>query len=387
MSTHDSLDLFFPTLDLDSLMQTRSLTLHFTHPEDQWERTIYRLSTLAYILPDFQNLVSFSLTIHGSSTGICPHVSAKNISEVIDALPQSCVNLEIDTGGFEAREDETQDYLCNFIRRVLPRMRNVRLVVSKLCPTMFGYGQPLLLSTANPGHSGWQPIQMPHIETMVIVSAMFVDDPVNDRTIHANWFPCCGVSAPAWLDDFPQPRIQTAWQVATAALLRVAESGGVPAAARLFVTGYTSDRAVNRGEPGMPFLLRSEMVSKKSWVIPVTSWAVRRVRQMNRAWDDAREEGLDREVAGMGSLLSIKLLCGLGYLVEDRVWRHGSLDGRLPASLFEADDSPFAGEFVEPPQGAALASRTVGPETVDTPSEINEYEVLNPAGVKEIWWS
>ncbi|KAL8693312.1 MAG: hypothetical protein Q9218_001831 [Villophora microphyllina] len=65
------------------------------------------------------------------------------IAKLLDALPNSCVDLDLDTGG---REDDQDcgfhdsmwcDHLCTAVRGLLPRLRHLRLRLGSLCANLF----------------------------------------------------------------------------------------------------------------------------------------------------------------------------------------------------------------------------------------------------------
>lgn len=57
------------------------------------------------------------------------------LARLVDALPQSCVNLEIDTSGMDFYAPGSA-HLCDNIRAFLPRARNLRIRLSTLCHAM-----------------------------------------------------------------------------------------------------------------------------------------------------------------------------------------------------------------------------------------------------------
>ena len=104
-----------------------------------------------------RNLVSFSLRIsklplngetseteahYNEPWGVC--ISTSILERLLKALPEACIDLELDTKG---REDEadcrfwpgTYDsaHLCLTLQNILPRLRHFRLRLKSLCPSLF----------------------------------------------------------------------------------------------------------------------------------------------------------------------------------------------------------------------------------------------------------
>jgi len=116
----------------------------------QWNN----LNTLADIVrANMTGLVSFSLCIYkfppGGGTGdhwsvpLGAWMKTGTIASLLDALPSSCMDLELDTRG---REDDRvcefypvygSTHLCSIVRSLLPRLRHLRLRLGTLCSHLF----------------------------------------------------------------------------------------------------------------------------------------------------------------------------------------------------------------------------------------------------------
>ncbi|KAF3051002.1 hypothetical protein E8E11_002683 [Didymella keratinophila] len=83
-----------------------------------------QVSLLVPLLPRFCNLRSFSFWLGKGSHNIIPQ---SILVKLVEALPSSCVNLELDTSGDDVRAEGDASHLCDSLRRVLPRMQHVRL--------------------------------------------------------------------------------------------------------------------------------------------------------------------------------------------------------------------------------------------------------------------
>lgn len=61
-----------------------------------------------------------------------PNFHAASVIELIDALPQTCTALEIDTSGFEIYRGH--EHLCPHIAHMLPRLEHLRVRAGQICP-------------------------------------------------------------------------------------------------------------------------------------------------------------------------------------------------------------------------------------------------------------
>ncbi|KAJ9270597.1 hypothetical protein DTO212C5_3386 [Paecilomyces variotii] len=60
---------------------------------------------------------------------------------VIKALPETCINLEIDTGGCD-QDGPGSSHLCEILAGVIPRLHHLRLRLRRMCPALFGADMP-----------------------------------------------------------------------------------------------------------------------------------------------------------------------------------------------------------------------------------------------------
>jgi hypothetical protein len=97
-----------------------------------------KLTTFSFVAPDGDSSPGFSL-------------SRRLLVSLVEALPQTCTDLEIDTGAYDIPKSWTEPdlHMCDTIRLVLPRMRNVRLCLHAMCSMMFGEGTLLGIPTSN----------------------------------------------------------------------------------------------------------------------------------------------------------------------------------------------------------------------------------------------
>ncbi|KAL8918375.1 MAG: hypothetical protein Q9208_007394 [Pyrenodesmia sp. 3 TL-2023] len=121
------------------------------------------------------NLMSFSLRIDRPFSGVMPQghshdprgarMGSRILGQILDALPVSCVDLELDTKALVQKEESPEypavgsDHLCIKLRNLLPRLRHVRLRMT-VCPSFLRSGSefvkaPRLLSLIINLNVGW----------------------------------------------------------------------------------------------------------------------------------------------------------------------------------------------------------------------------------------
>jgi hypothetical protein len=68
-------------------------------------------------------------------------ISPASLAALVDALPESCDNLEIDTQGHASVPVAADEpHLCERLRYVLPRLRHFRLRMGRMCSALLGKG-------------------------------------------------------------------------------------------------------------------------------------------------------------------------------------------------------------------------------------------------------
>ena len=89
----------------------------------------------------FKSLVTFSFTIDNEPMDglwcgcIEPNISVVVFAQILKALPRTCVNLELDTGGTDySCVHRSDDIVCAGVRRLLPQLHSLRLRVAHICP-------------------------------------------------------------------------------------------------------------------------------------------------------------------------------------------------------------------------------------------------------------
>lgn len=123
------------------------------------------LLKLTGFLPRLRCMNTFSLKAEPQ-----PTLSRRNtirrdmLAEVIDYLPPSCVNLEIDTGFADENSEDTKPHICHSLRKILPRMCHVRVRIQAMCSEMFGVGKIYGNSTRR----SFEPLSLPNLRSLVV---------------------------------------------------------------------------------------------------------------------------------------------------------------------------------------------------------------------------
>jgi hypothetical protein len=155
---------------------------------------------LSRILPLMGNLATFSLFVEPrESFAILQRtITRRCIIRLLDSLPPSCIDIEIDTKSMECYEviglwDD--GHLCEALCRVLPRARHVRIKIAAACSALVGEG-PLLHWSESGALAQFRPISMPSLESFVINANLTVK---GDRAALA-----CNAGTHDWYPDYPQ---------------------------------------------------------------------------------------------------------------------------------------------------------------------------------------
>lgn len=224
-----------------------------------------RLKKLAKVLGKMTMLTSFSFYLPPSIPCFLPR---REIIDILDALPTTCVGLELETRGYDRRhqDDEPQEttHICDSIRRLLPQMKYVRIRTAAMCSSMFGL--PPTTSIPHDGNdSAAQLVTMPRLRGMIINCGPAI------RTCgYDDWFGAREylVAAQAW------------WSV-THALEKVVDAGmGDDAGTieeRPWLTkssGVTITVAAISDRDGNDMRqwqtrIRADMIRKTSWALPI----------------------------------------------------------------------------------------------------------------------
>ena len=275
------------------------------------------------------NLSTFSLFVPPAKRyGIDIHRAV--LVSLVDALPASCVNLEIDTQGRDAMPVAGETHLCDRLRRVMPRMQHVRLRLRYMCSALLGDGPPLPLrqsDSISEGTESFTPISLPKMRTLLL----------NCRVSGGGRDTRCdslfGVELP-----ISERAKQTAWNSLTQALEQLVQcENSHQQAAKLYVVDFLTRDTDDKRDYST--FLCAEMTTKVTIAVPCRMVAI-----------GVQEPYLLRTLDGR-ELLST--LIGFEPLMEGEIWKTVAGGARLPAELARKLAS-------FPTEKEALRIRTVG---------------------------
>jgi hypothetical protein len=254
------------------------------------------------------------------------NIPDNTLASVIDALPEACVNLELDTvGGDSAGLNPESPHLCLRLRRILPRMKRVRLHLRHMCPAMFGEGSvesrylresPSVTPEDQDGdrdgngeqaRGHYGPISLPRIESHLLnVGGTYVCD-------EQVW---TGVARAS--DDYHE----YAWIVVCKALEKLVkkDGGGCPASAKLCVLDKAEPSEFDLDE--YDTFLCAEARTQVTWAMPHRRC---RINEQESSYMVRLPDG--RELFG-----DISVVQGLA---EGEIWKTLVGGARLPAALVD----------------------------------------------------
>jgi hypothetical protein len=120
-----------------------------------------RLRLLPYVIAKLSTLTSFSFICAPKERR--PQVTPGLVISLLNALPESCVDLELDTGPFTVTST-SPTHICDSLRRIFPRMRRVRLYLRSSCSSLFeGPPESQIVGDTEPK---LQPISLLNMETL-----------------------------------------------------------------------------------------------------------------------------------------------------------------------------------------------------------------------------
>ena len=123
------------------------------------------LNQLSYDLTNMIRMTTFSLTISSNSYARGFWIPRCTIATIIRALPEACVNMEVDTRDYEELVPKPV-HLCDDIRAIVPRLQNLRLCLTTMCPALFMNNYEPLDSGEHQSSS--KPVIAPFLKTFVV---------------------------------------------------------------------------------------------------------------------------------------------------------------------------------------------------------------------------
>lgn len=221
---------------------TVSITASYDNLELLGSTQIRRLRRLAALLSEMRNLSTFSF-IFSDPRSRNPHprqLPRHVITTILEKLPTSCVNLEIDTNGLDFLVPN-KPHFCDMLRRVLPRLQHLRLRLTYMCPAIFatGFNQHGTIGD----RSAFTSMVAPSLKTVVI----------NCRT--GFWTTGdCG----RWPSiDAPVSLLKT--------LRELAACGCFPAIERLWLVYQPRIQFIG---PQYPYYKQCDIIQNQTWAIP-----------------------------------------------------------------------------------------------------------------------
>ncbi|MCJ1321955.1 hypothetical protein MMC15_007300 [Xylographa vitiligo] len=114
-------------------------------------------------------LTTFSFIVSENELHQGEYISRQVLARIIRSLPDTCSSLEIDTKGrdFDQNPRPGEIHLCDAIRAMLPRLRHLRLQISKLCP--FFCAEQAVFSIGVYDLSHFRPIVAPNLDTLMVI--------------------------------------------------------------------------------------------------------------------------------------------------------------------------------------------------------------------------
>ncbi|KAI1207553.1 uncharacterized protein F4807DRAFT_181981 [Annulohypoxylon truncatum] len=155
----------------DALVETLTLRVNPARSAETEDAIRQLRSDLRELAPRVGNMVNlrvFSLYAP-SKLPSSRWVPDASIAAVLDSLPRSCVGLELSARYLRhpgSVEEDEGVHLCASIRKILPRLRFLRLNLSRLCPEAFGIGFDPAKQPDPP--EAFEPVAAPHLEQCLI---------------------------------------------------------------------------------------------------------------------------------------------------------------------------------------------------------------------------
>ncbi|MCJ1228382.1 hypothetical protein MMC12_005043 [Toensbergia leucococca] len=144
--------------------------------QNHWETRILwqSLHNLTASVVEMTHLTTFSLVVVPTklmSSGFW--LRRKELSKLICSLPESCINVELDTCGYDRVTTGSED-LCKTLRGIMPRLEHLRLSLAMLCDSLFLVERPSTLAPSSQYEQSFH-VSAPRLHTLTI--ALFCGKP------------------------------------------------------------------------------------------------------------------------------------------------------------------------------------------------------------------
>lgn len=257
------------------------------------------LQLFAPIIGTLCQLTTFSF-YHAPEAGIIRSTpSGSMLTPLIESLPESCINLELELERHHPLSGPPNPHLCDALRAILPRMRHVRLQLDTVCASLLGEGGPLSILPTNGNTQSFNPISLPNMESMVVNCLRFGGKTLMD-TCHLGIYPTPGV----WSS------VTQAFQLLTKKEASHKES------AKFYVIGCIGDD--NNDKSIYTTFTRSEMLSNSTCAMPA-----RMVWMTADTWLLRDSEGREF-MSRIGTMMPI---------VEGEMWTTVNRGARVPTAM------------------------------------------------------
>ncbi|KAI1458653.1 hypothetical protein F4805DRAFT_474175 [Annulohypoxylon moriforme] len=294
-----------PTRSGDALIETLTLRINLVRSaetEDAIRRLESDLCELATRVGGMGNLRVFSL-FAPSKLPSNRWVASRSIAAVLGSLPRNCANLELDIR-YLCRpgivDEEENVHLCTSIRGVIPRLRSLRLSLSKLCPEAFGFGfDPR--GQLGPARR-FEPVKAPRLERCIVKIAETKYFSGLDRS---------------WVCGFPDSDIVS---VLATHLLIFKDASNAPELKRLWMIDASP---ITDLYATLHAFVRRDVLAEKSWLLPYKNVGLHKFDREGIFIRMPNEEG--------GQDL-VSTIDGVAGLVEQHAWVETIERTRIPAA-------------------------------------------------------
>lgn len=281
-----------------------------------------RLCRVFSILPKMINLSTLSFIYNDFWVGHPRPIFMERSAVVllIENLPKTCVNLEIDTHGLDELGYGTP-HLCDTLRRILPRLQHLRLRLRDLCPGIFATGFDQDSSTAQ--HSVITPVKAPFLKTVVIN--------------------CCSrelVAAACGTERRMNSHIPLMQR-----LYEFAACGCFPAIERLWLVYKPR---VQDGGRRYSYFKRCDIAQNRAWFVPFIN---------DRCYTQERENRYLMRTPEEQEVLAFE--CVVEKLVEGQTWKTAATGRRVPSAHGTGLDIRFTMEMYFSPLARYRADNEV----------------------------
>jgi F-box-like len=337
--TNPNLEPFLKYFSVSASSLVRSLTLYlddiqpelqadaphpyaFVEDEDDMQRSGSQgskrlwghLRDVATKVAKMVGLVTFSLYTSHKPRNVGFWLPRPTIAAIVEALPESCVNLEIDTRGRDTSPSGSV-HLCAAVRATLPRLRNLRLRLDTMCPAMFGDD----FDPNDPAKffSNYRPLATSSLQTVLVNCAA--------GSMFSSRASICGPSQESLYNEF-EDRNPRAYFAMVDSLRLGVERHCYPAAKRICVIQaleHDSSEATF-----YPTLVRRDILANQTSALP-----------FKNNMGSERDNYIVRMLEGEEILTDAWVV---DAVIEDQFWGE-TIDGyRLPATLLGKEHTLYA---------------------------------------------